>query len=322
MRIVVTGAAGFIGSHVCEQLVAAGHDVVGLDAFIPYYPREIKESNLTALRHEPRFRFVESDLRDADPRDVVADCEAIVHLAAMAGPASWDQFDRYVSCNITGTQRLLEAVRAVGDSERRRFIQISTSSVYGTDARGNEHSPLHPASPYGITKLAAEQLAFAYHRAFGIPVLALRYFSIYGPRQRPDMAYNIFIRALLRGEPITIFGDGEQSRGNTYIDDCVAGTLLALTRGRPGEAYNIGGGIPITLNEAIAIIEQATGVTADKRYTTARTGDQRHTLADISKAQAELGYAPAVGPVEGLRSQVEWQRSTMEARRTNVVNHR
>jgi nucleoside-diphosphate-sugar epimerase len=309
MRLLVTGAAGFIGSHVSERLVAAGHDVVGLDAFIPYYPRDIKESNLTALRDEERFRFVEIDLRDGNLVNLVADVDAILHLAAMAGPASWDQFDRYLSCNITGTQRLLEAVRKAGDVARRRFIQISTSSVYGTDARGNEESPLHPASPYGITKLAAEQLAFAYHRAFGFPVLALRYFSIYGPRQRPDMAYHIFIRSLLRGEPITIFGDGEQSRGNTYIDDCVAGTLLALANGVPGEAYNIGGGVPITLNEAIMIIEEATGVTADRRYTTARTGDQRHTLADISKAQADLGYAPTVNPVDGLRAQVEWQRS-------------
>jgi UDP-glucuronate 4-epimerase len=309
MRVLVTGAAGFIGSHVCERLIADGHDVVGLDAFIPYYPREIKEANLTALRDESRFAFVETDLRDGDLRDLVADCDAIIHLAAMAGPASWDQFDRYVSCNITGTQRLLEAVRTAGELERRRFVQISTSSVYGVEARGNEDSPLHPASPYGITKLAAEQLTFAYHRAFGLPVVALRYFSIYGPRQRPDMAYNIFIRSLLRREPITIFGDGEQSRGNTYIDDCVSGTLLALTRGTPGEAYNIGGGVPITLNDAVAIIEEATGVTAERHYTTARTGDQRHTLADISKARADLGYEPTVGPVEGLRAQVDWQRS-------------
>ena len=308
MRVLVTGAAGFIGSHVCERLVADRHDVVGLDAFIPYYPREIKEANLTALGDEPRFRFVEADLREDDLTALVADCDVVLHLAAMAGPASWDQFDLYVACNITGTRRLLEAVRTAGEIDRRRFVQISTSSVYGTDARGNEDAPLHPASPYGITKLAAEQLAFAYHRAFGLPVLALRYFSIYGPRQRPDMAYNIFIRALLNREPITIFGDGEQSRGNTYIDDCVAGTLLALTRGTPGEAYNIGGGVPITLNEAIAIIEEATGVAAERHYTTARTGDQRHTLADISRAQADLGYQPTVGPVEGLRAQVEWQK--------------
>lgn len=309
MRVLVTGAAGFIGSHVCERLIANDHDVVGLDAFIPYYPREIKESNLTALRDQSRFTFDETDLRDGDLRDLVADCDAIIHLAAMAGPASWDQFDRYVSCNITGTQRLLEAVREAGELERRRFIQISTSSVYGVEARGNEDSPLHPASPYGITKLAAEQLTFAYHRAFGLPVVALRYFSIYGPRQRPDMAYHIFIRSLLRHEPITIFGDGEQSRGNTYIDDCVNGTLLALTRGTPGEAYNLGGGVPITLNEAVAIIEEATGVPAERHYTIARTGDQRHTLADISKARNDLGYEPAIGPVDGLRAQVEWQRS-------------
>lgn len=312
MQVLVTGAAGFIGSHVCERLIDDGHDVVGLDAFIPYYPRPIKESNLTRLRDEPRFRFVEADLRDGDLHGLVENCEAVIHLAAMAGPASWDQFDLYVSCNITGTQRLLEAIRSMGDLERRRFIQVSTSSVYGVDARGNEDAPLHPASPYGITKLAAEQLAFAYHRAFGLPVLALRYFSIYGPRQRPDMAYHIFIQSLLHGEPITIFGDGEQSRGNTFIDDCVTGTVLALTRGRAGEAYNLGGGIPITLNEAISLIEDAVGATARRRYTTARTGDQRHTLADITKARADLGYEPSIAPADGLRSQVEWQRTLTE----------
>jgi len=312
MRVLVTGAAGFIGSHVCERLIADGHEVIGLDAFIPYYPRAIKESNLSNLTGQRHFRFLEVDLRDTDLRESVADVDAVIHLAAMAGPASWDQFDLYVSCNITGTQRLLEALRAVGDLERRRFVQVSTSSVYGVDARGNEDAPLKPASPYGITKLAAEQLVFAYHRAFGLPALALRYFSIYGPRQRPDMAYNIFIRSLLRGEPITIFGDGEQSRGNTYIDDCVTGTVLALTGGQAGEAYNLGGGIPITLNEALAIIEDAVGTTAQRQYTAARTGDQRHTLADITKAQRDFGYQPTVSPADGLHAQVEWQR-TLEA---------
>ncbi|MEX1157557.1 MAG: NAD-dependent epimerase/dehydratase family protein [Thermomicrobiales bacterium] len=315
MRILVTGAAGFIGSHISERLIAESHNVVGVDAFIPYYPRAIKESNLSLLDGQSRFRFVEADLRDSALTDLVADCDVVIHLAAMAGPASWEQFDQYVSCNVTGTQRLLQALRAAGDLGRRRFIQISTSSVYGTDARGNEDSPLRPASPYGITKLAAEQLAFAYHRAFGLPVIALRYFSIYGPRQRPDMAYHIFIRSLLRNEPITIFGDGEQSRGNTYIDDCVAGTLLALTRGQAGEAYNLGGGVPITLNAAIEIIEDATQTTAIRHYTHARAGDQRHTLADISKAREELGYEPRVEPPEGLRAQVDWQRS-LEGRRS------
>jgi nucleoside-diphosphate-sugar epimerase len=309
MRILVTGAAGFIGSHICERLVAESHDVVGIDAFIPYYPRAIKESYLSLLNGEPRFHLIEADLRDSALTELVADCDAVIHLAAMAGPASWDQFDQYLSCNVTGTQRLLEALRSAGDLEHRRFIQISTSSVYGTDARGNEDSPLRPSSPYGITKLAAEQLAFAYHRAFGLPTLALRYFSIYGPRQRPDMAYYIFIRALLRNEPITIFGDGEQSRGNTYIDDCVAGTLLALLSGRSGEVYNLGGGTPITLNAAIAILEDATQTTAVRHYTSARTGDQRHTLADISRARAALGFEPRVEPAAGLRAQVAWQRS-------------
>lgn len=311
MRVLVTGAAGFIGSHVCERLIAEGQEVVGLDSFVPYYPRAYKERNLRRLHDEARFRFVEADLRDADLVPLVADADAIVHEAAMAGSASWDDFDRYVACNLTGTRRLLEALRAAGDPGQRRLLQVSTSSVYGVEARGDEAIPLRPANPYGITKLAAEQLAVAYGASYGLPVVVVRYFSIYGPRQRPDMAYHKFIDALLRGRPITIEGDGEQTRGNTFIDDCVTGTLLALEKGHAGEAYNLGGGEPISLNGAIGLIEAIVGRRFERRQAPPRRGDQRHTLADIGKARRHLGYDPSTPPEAGLRAQIAWQQDLL-----------
>jgi UDP-glucuronate 4-epimerase len=315
MRVLVTGAAGFIGSHLCERLLAEGHDVTGLDAFIPYYPRAVKERNLAGLRREPRFRFVQADLRDADLAPLVADADAVVNEAGMPGSSSWDQFGLYLECNVRGTQRLLEALRAAGDVEKRRLVQISTSTVYGVEACGDETVLPRPANPYGITKLAAEHLALVYGASFGLPVVALRYFSVYGPRQRPDMAYHIFIDALLAGRPIAIQGDGEQTRGNTYVDDCVTGTLLALARGAPGEVYNIGGGVPVSLNAALALLEEYTGRRAERRHVPPRTGDQRHTLADVTKARTQLGYEPRTTPQEGLRRQVEWQRAQRAAPR-------
>lgn len=308
MRILVTGAAGFIGSHLCEHLLADGHEVIGLDAFVPHYSRSIKEHNLSVARQHDRFQFVELDLRDDGLTPFLEDVDVVVHQAAMAGSASWDQFDLYAEHNLIATQRLVNGLLAIDAPQQRRLIQISTSSVYGTLAHGDETTLPRPASPYGVTKLAAEQLALAYHDSFGLPVVILRYFSIYGPRQRPDMAYHIFIEALLRDEPITIFGDGEQTRGNTYIDDCIAGTLLAITKGRAGEVYNIGGGVPISLNRAIDILEQATGHQARRHYVEGRPGDQRHTLADITKARDHLGFEPQVPPEDGLPLQVAWQR--------------
>jgi UDP-glucuronate 4-epimerase len=310
MRVLVTGAAGFIGANVCARLLDEGHEVVGLDAFIPYYPRPLKEEHLLRLRDERRFRFVEADLRDADLTPLVADAEAIVHLAAMPGNR-WDLFDLYMGCNLKATERLVEALRTVGEGERRRLVQISTSSVYGTEACGDEQTPLRPVSPYGITKLAAEQLALSYGASFGLQVVVLRYFSMYGPGQRPDMAYHIWIDALLRGEPIAILGDGEQTRGNTFIDDGVTGTLLALQGGHPGEVYNIGGGVPISMNAAIALLEELTGRVAERRYRPARLGDQRNTLADIGKAREHFGYAPQTSPRDGLGAQVAWQRGLL-----------
>jgi nucleoside-diphosphate-sugar epimerase len=305
MRIVVTGAAGFVGSHVAEALIAAGHEVVGIDAFIDYYPRALKEDNLAQLQLDSMFRLCEVDLRTALLEPVLEGAEVVIHEAAMAGlPRSWTEFETYLTCNVLGTHRLLEAARAVGV---RRFLHISTSSVYGLEAVGDERRPTRPISPYGVTKLAAENLVQAFVDTSGLDASILRYFSIFGPRQRPDMAYSIFIEALLSGQPITVFGDGEQSRTNTFVSDAVAGTIAAIDGAATGEIYNIGGGEPITVNEAIRTVAEFLGVTPDLRYEAARTGDQRHTSADTAKARAAFGYTPSVGPREGLIRQARWQ---------------
>jgi nucleoside-diphosphate-sugar epimerase len=307
----VTGAAGFIGSHLSERLVADGHEVVGVDAFNPYYAREIKERNLAGLRAGPRFRFVEADLRSAELKPLVDGVEAVFHEAAMAGlPRSWTEFEEYMTCNILATQRLLEAAREAGV---RRFVHASTSSVYGRNALGDEDTLPRPISPYGATKLCAERLVLAYQESFGLPAVVVRYFSVYGPRQRPDMAYNIFVDRVLRGESIVVFGDGSQSRSNTYIADAVEATLLAFAQGEVGEVYNVGGGEQRDLNWVIAAIERLTGRTAAIDRRPPRAGDQLHTRANIERAQQVLGYQPATPLEEGLRRQVAWQRELLGA---------
>ncbi len=305
-RILVTGVAGFVGSHLAEALVDAGHDVVGVDCFTDYYPRSTKESNLERLRTDRRFRFHELDLRTAPLNPLLDGVEAVINEAAFAGLVrSWTDFESYVSCNVLAVERLLVASRKAGI---RRFVQASTSSVYGLEAVGDETRPTRPSSPYGVTKLAAEHLIQAHVESFGFPAVILRYFSIYGPRQRPDMGYQRFIEALLDGDTITIFGDGEQSRSNTHITDCVRATMAALDRGTVGEVYNIGGGEPITVNAAIEVLAEALGVEPRIEHGPVRLGDQRHTMADTSKARAALGFEPSMGPHVGLRRQAAWQR--------------
>jgi nucleoside-diphosphate-sugar epimerase len=310
-RILVTGAAGFVGSHLSEQLVAGGHTVVGVDAFIPYYPRPLKERNLLRLRQEPAFHFHELDLRSADLLPVLEGVEIVYHVAAMAGLLkSWQQFDDYMTCNILATQRLLDAAVRAGV---RHYLHCSTSSVYGRFATGDETSPLAPVSPYGITKLAAEQLVQAYGQKDGLPWTILRLYSVYGPRQRPDMGYNIFIRKLLTGEEIVVDGDGTDSRSNTFVMDCVQGLLLA--GGRPqqsaGQVFNIGGGEEVNVNQVLGMLEELTGAAAHVRYGPPRPGDQRRTVADTAKAQHTLGYAAHTSVLEGLRAQVAWQRAEL-----------
>jgi nucleoside-diphosphate-sugar epimerase len=306
MKCLVTGAAGFIGSHLCEHLLRLGHEVVGLDAFIPYYPRAVKEGNLAAARRQGGFTFHALDLRTDPLGEVLPGVEVVFHLGAMPGLVkSWTDFDLYESCNVTATYRLLEAVR--GLPGLRRFLYASTSSVYGRYASGDETLPTRPISPYGVTKLAAENLCRAHAEELGLPLVVLRYFSVYGPRQRPDMGYHKFVHCLLTGTPVTVYGDGMQVRGNTYIDDCVAATVAAAGA-LPGETYNVGGGEAASVWDILAKLEKVTGKKAVVRQEAARAGDQRHTSADTGKLLRHLGWRPRVGLDEGLARQVEWQR--------------
>lgn len=311
MRILVTGAAGFVGSHLCEALLAAGHEVVGVDAFIDYYPRPVKERNLTGLIGRPGFTFHELDLRSGPIRPLLDASTSVIHLAAMPGLArSWSDVELYTTCNLLATHRLVEAAMDAGSP---RFVHASTSSVYGSDAVGDETTPTAPISPYGVTKLAAEHLVLAYARTFDLPATILRYFSMYGPRQRPDMAYHIFIEAMLDGRPLRVFGDGEQSRSNTFITDCVTGTIQALQGADVGAIYNIAGGASLTVLEAIATIADAVGVRPVIEHEPARPGDQRHTYADTTRAATTFGYAPTVTPATGLAAQVAWHRARRDA---------
>lgn len=311
MRCLITGAAGFIGSHLAEALVAEGHEVLGLDSFTDYYPEEIKRSNLSGLRDEPAFELVEGDLLRVGLAGLLRGVSWVFHQAAQAGVrASWGAlFRTYSDNNVLGTQRLLEAVRETGPGKIRRVVYASSSSVYGDaeEARTPEETTPRPISPYGVTKLAGEQLAYLYWRQFGLPVVSLRYFTVYGPRQRPDMAFHRFIEALLDDAPIEIYGDGEQTRDFTYVSDAAAANLEAAAQGRDGGVYNIGGGERASVNRVVQILEEVSGRKARRRSLARRAGDVRHTWADVSRARRELGFSPKVGLRDGIRRQYEWQ---------------
>jgi nucleoside-diphosphate-sugar epimerase len=234
----------------------------------------------------------------------------VFHLAAMPGLVkSWTDFDLYASCNIQATHRLLEAVRRAA-APLGKFLYASTSSVYGRFSSGDESLPTRPISPYGVTKLAAENLCRAFAGAFGLPLVVLRYFSVYGPRQRPDMGYHRFITALLRQEPITVYGDGQQVRGNTYVHDCVAATLAAV-EAHPGETYNLGGGETASVWEILRRLEALAGRKAAIKQEPARPGDQQHTFADTGKLRTHFGWAPRISLDEGLARQWEWQKQEL-----------
>jgi nucleoside-diphosphate-sugar epimerase len=307
MKCLVTGSAGFIGSNLCDELLRRGHDVVGIDAFVPYYPTEIKRRNHAKALSSPGYHFYQLNLSHDSVSHLVEDKEIIFHLAAMPGlTQSWTDFESYLSCNVRATQQLLEAVcRSAGSL--RCFVFGSTSSVYGRYSSGDETLPTKPISPYGVTKLAAENLCRAYSEAYDIPLTVLRYFSVYGPRQRPDMGYYRFIQAFLHGQPVVVYGDGNQARGNTYVTDCVAATIAA-SQVPPGEVYNIGGYESVSVWDVLRMLGRITGVSVKVRQEPARPGDQRQTFADTRKFTCHTGWKPLVGLEEGLVSQFEWQK--------------
>lgn len=304
---LVTGVAGFIGSHLAEALVAHGYHVIGVDAFVDFYPRVMKEANLANFRQVPTFQFIEADLRTADLVTLLTGVDYVFHLAAQAGVrTSWGaSFPAYVEHNVLATQRLLEAAQK---NSIQRVIYASSSSVYGNtpDLPACEDSRLSPISPYGMTKLAAEHLCRLYTFEHGLPTISLRYFSVYGPRQRPDMAFHKFIHALLRDEPIIVYGDGEQSRDFTYVDDIVAANLAAIHHGRPGAYYNVGGGVHVTINEVLGLLEQIVGKDGHVHYYPRQSGDVAHTIADTTAARTELGFEPVFTLADGLRKEVSW----------------
>ena len=313
MKALVTGTAGFIGSHLTEGLLARGIPVVGIDSFTDYYPRDIKESNLSVNRGHADFRFVESSIQTADLAALLDGVTHVFHLAAQAGVRkSWGRdFQTYTANNVDASQQLLEACVGL---PIEKFVYASSSSLYG-DAVSipvAENALPKPLSPYGVTKLAAEQLCYLYWANHKVPTTSVRYFTVYGPRQRPDMAFNRFIRAALSHQPITLYGDGTQTRDFTFVTDAVAATMAAGDRGVPGKAYNIGGGSRVSVNEVLDILERLVGHPIDVTREGSQKGDVRDTYADTSLARAELGFAPAVSLESGLEAEYRWL-STMSA---------
>ena len=309
-RCLVTGAAGFIGSHLAERLLGLGCSVIGIDAFTDYYAREAKERNLRGLLHNPEFSLSEADLLTMDLAKLLRGVDFIFHQAGQPGVrASWGSgFEPYVRHNVVATQRLLEAAR--GCKALVRFVSASSSSVYGNarELPVKETTLPEPVSPYGVTKLAAEQLCRVYAFNFGVPTISLRYFTVYGPRQRPDMGFHKFVTALLAGEAITVHGDGEQTRDFTYVSDAIDANLAAATADRAstrGRTYNIGGGSRVTVNEVIRILESSAGRKARIVHGPVQPGDARHTYADTQAARRDLGFVPKVSLESGLRQQLQ-----------------
>jgi len=311
MKSLVTGVAGFIGSHLAERLLGDGHEVIGVDAFTDYYARDLKERNLAGLRGKSGFTFVEADLNALDLAALLSDLDWVFHQAGQAGVrASWGRdFSIYTACNISDTQRLLEA--ATRAPRLKRFVYASSSSVYGNASAlpVTEEVLPRPVSPYGVTKLAAEHLSMLYWHNYRVPTVALRYFTVYGPRQRPDMAFHKFIKAMLGDQAFTVYDDGYQTRDFTYVADVVEANIQAAEAPEAaGKVFNIAGGSRVHLREVIATMEQLIGKPARIRYEPPALGDVRDTFADTSFARRILGYEPRVSLGEGLAAEIAFLR--------------
>lgn len=311
--VLITGAAGFIGSHLAEGCLARGWRVTAIDSFTDYYDEQLKRRNVADVLEHPRYELIEGDLLELDLHDLLRSTTSVFHLAAQPGVRiSWERFDVYIRQNVTSTHRLLEAARNVSLD---RVVLASSSSVYG-DAETlptREDTRPRPVSPYGVTKIAAEHLGQVYWRNFGVPTVCLRYFTVYGPRQRPDMAFNRLISRALADEPFEIYGDGKQTRDFTFVADAVAGALAACERGRPGATYNVGGDSPRSIDNVLKTLGELLGRPVERIYGSLQPGDARDTAADISRARLELGYEPSYAFHLGLESQLEWQQTLLEA---------
>ncbi|MBH8562376.1 NAD-dependent epimerase/dehydratase family protein [Nostoc sp. CENA67] len=312
IKTIVTGAAGFIGSHLVETLLKQGQEVIGIDEFNDYYDPALKYKNIAHLQNYPGFNLITGDIQFLDWHILLKDVDVVFHQAAQAGVrASWGRgFCAYTERNINATQILLEAAKDA--KHLKRLVFASTSSVYGDAETLPTHEKIcpQPVSPYGITKLAAEQLCGLYYKNFGVPFVALRYFTVYGPKQRPDMAFHKFFKAILQDETIPIYGDGQQTRDFTFVSDAIAANLAAATVPQAvGEIFNIGGGSRVVLAEILDTMAEIIGKPIKKNYIEKAMGDARHTAADVSKAQKILGYQPRVSLRDGLTQEWQWIKS-------------
>lgn len=314
MRSLVTGVAGFIGSHLAETLLERGHEVIGADSFRDYYSKKTKLSNISRLRKEANFEFFRIDLASSDLSQIVAGTDYVFHLAAQPGVrGSWGTaFSIYVRDNVLATQRLLEAVKRKG---AKKLVYASSSSIYGDAERlpTREDAVPRPISPYGVTKLAAEHLCLAYLRNHGVPSVILRYFTVYGPRQRPDMAFSTFISKILSGREVSMYGDGRQRRDFTYVHDTVSATISALNAA-PGSVYNVGNGRPYSLNGVVALLERLLDRKARIRRSPPQAGDVKSTCADITRITRDLKFLPSTSLTIGLRRQIEDYRAVQQRR--------
>ncbi len=307
--VLVTGACGFIGSHLCEKLLKKGYTVIGIDSFTDFYPKTIKEKNIEISLKKSNFKFVETDILNLTSID--RNIEYIFHTAAQAGVrTSWGKnFDTYIKDNIFATQHLLELCK--NHKGLKKFIYSSSSSIYG-DAEAlptKEDTIPRPVSPYGVTKLAGEHLCQLYYKNYNVPIICLRYFTVFGPRQRPDMAFHRFVKSILQRKPVNVYGNGEQSRDFTYVLDVVEANLLAMEKDAKGTIFNIGGGNYATVNQILQMLRELLHLDIKVEYKEKVKGDVRNTKADITRAKRELGFNPKYDLNYGLEREIEWIKS-------------